>query len=221
MSRTLRIASEADLQQLLARTRGIATSVGSQLNTFGQRQLAPVPVVEPAPAVAATTVPPPARRPAQRQAGGAARSPAPMKISEDDLQISCFQWIELMRPSHPILEWIIHVPNGGKRPRGAAGKLKAMGVKPGVLDVLLPLPFNGWAGLAIEMKVGRNKTTDQQDDWLQVFEASGYYTAVCYTLEDFMSHVGRFLASACPSSASEAAARQAAYLVARRAQPAA
>lgn len=139
-----------------------------------------------------------------------------MKISEDDLQISCFQWIELMRPSYPILEWIIHVPNGGKRPRGAAGKLKAMGVKPGVLDVLLPLPFNGWSGLAIEMKVGRNKTTEQQDDWLEVFEASGYYTAVCYTLEDFIGHVKCFLNSICPITSSQAALQQAAYFHARR-----
>ena len=50
-----------------------------------------------------------------------------MKVSEDELQISCFEWIELMRPAHPILEWVIHVPNGGKRPRGAAGKLNSIG----------------------------------------------------------------------------------------------
>lgn len=215
MSRTLRFSSEADLQQVLARTRGIASSVGGQLNTTRQRQPAPAVALVPL-AVPAAAEPEPVTRKAPRSA----RSPAPMKVSEDDLQISCFQWIELMRPAHPILEWIIHVPNGGKRPRGAAGKLKAMGVKPGVLDVLLPLPFNGWSGLAIEMKVGSNKTTEQQDDWLHVFEASGYYTAVCYTLEDFMSHVGRFLVSACPHSTSDAATWQAAYLVARRTQSA-
>ena len=213
MSRTLRFSSEEDLQQVLSRTRGIAASVGGQLNTARQRQPAPAPPLAAAPADAVS-------QPVARKAPRAARSPTPMKVSEDDLQISCFQWIELMRPAHPILEWIIHVPNGGKRPRGAAGKLKAMGVKPGVLDVLLPLPFNGWSGLAIEMKVGSNKTTEQQDDWLQVFEASGYYTAVCYTLEDFMAHVGRFLASECPHTGAEAATRQAAYLAARRAGPA-
>lgn len=217
MSRTLRISSEEDLQQLLSRTRGIAASVGGQLDTSRQRQPAPASarVSLAVPAQAATAPAPAASKAARR-----ARSLAPMKVSEDDLQISCFQWIELMRPAHPILEWIIHVPNGGKRPRGAAGKLKAMGVKPGVLDVLLPLPFNGWSGLAIEMKVGSNKTTEQQDDWLQVFEASGYYTAVCYTLEDFMSHVGRFLTSTCQHSTSDAAVRQAAYLLARRSQSA-
>lgn len=213
MSRTLRFSSEEDLQQVLARTRGISASVGGQLNTTRQRQPAPAGALVP---LAVSAVAAAAPELVARKAPRSARSPAPMKVSEDDLQISCFQWIELMRPAHPILEWIIHVPNGGKRPRGAAGKLKAMGVKPGVLDVLLPLPFNGWSGLAIEMKVGSNRTTEQQDDWLQAFAASGYYTAVCYTLEDFMTHVGRFLASACPHSTRDAATRQAAYLVARR-----
>jgi len=213
MSRgTLRLSSEEDLQQMLSRTRGIAASVGGQLNTTRQRQPVPVLAAAPAPGNVPSTYA--EAKPVKR----AARSPAPLKVSEDDLQISCFQWIELMRPAHPILEWIIHVPNGGKRPRGAAGRLKAMGVKPGVLDILLPLPFNGWAGLGIEMKVGSNKTTAQQDDWLQVLQASGYYTAVCYTLEDFMAHVNRFLTITCQVTGNDAAARQAAYLADRRAQ---
>lgn len=198
----LRLDEDA-LQQLVARTRGIATSIGSSANS--------------APPVAPSTRA--GSRPASKVVKST-RSAAPMKVSEDDLQISCFQWIELMRPAHPILEWVIHVPNGGKRPRGAAGKLKAMGVKPGVLDVLLPLPYNGWSGLAIEMKVGSNKTTEQQDDWLDVFEASGYYTAVCYTLETFMGHVNRFLSTACPRTSAQASLGQAAYLSIRRSRSA-
>lgn len=142
MSRRFRLG-EGDLQQLVARTRGVSASIGRKAS-----------------APSATATPDPVPGPAPRKAADAvrpSRAPAPMKVSEDELQISCFEWIELMRPAHPILEWVIHVPNGGKRPRGAAGKLKAMGVKPGVLDVLLPLPYNGWSGLAIEMKVGKNR----------------------------------------------------------------
>jgi hypothetical protein len=206
MSRAFRLG-EDDLQQLVARTRGVSASIGGRAN---------------APAAAAT--PGPASAPAPKKAARAAspaRAPAPMKVSEDELQISCFEWIELMRPAHPILDWVTHGPTGGKRPRGAAGKLKAMGVKPGVLDVLLPLPYNGWSGLAVEMKVGKNTTTEQQDDWLQVMGASGYYTAVCYTLEEFMSHVNRFLGSTSPHSASQVLMNQSAYLAARRSHAAA
>lgn len=201
MSRGFRLG-EDELQQVIARTRGVSSSIGARAS-----------------APSAAAVPGPASAPAPQKAARAshpARAPAPMKVSEDELQISCFEWIELMRPAHPILEWVIHVPNGGKRPRGAAGKLKAMGVKPGVLDVLLPLPYNGWSGLAIEMKVGKNTTTEQQDDWLQVIEASGYYTAVCYTLEEFMGHVNRFLGSTSAITAAQVSLKQSAYLAARR-----
>jgi hypothetical protein len=196
---------EDELQQIVARTRGVSASIGG-------RGSAPTGAE---PGASASTAP---RRVAP--ASRSTRLPAPMKISEDDLQIACFEWIELMRPAHPILEWVIHVPNGGKRPRGAAGKLKAMGVKPGVLDVLLPLPYNGWSGLAIEMKVGANKTTEQQDDWLAVFHASGYYTAVCYSAEEFMAHVNKFLGSACALTAGQVSLSQSAYLAARRSKKA-
>ncbi|MFJ1470205.1 hypothetical protein [Massilia orientalis] len=204
MSRGFRLG-EDDLQQLVARTRGVSASVGAQASV--------------APAVAAPG-PAPASAPRKSAGGGrSSRVPVPMKVSEDELQISCFEWIELMRPAHPILEWVIHVPNGGKRPRGAAGKLKAMGVKPGVLDVLLPLPYNGWSGLAIEMKVGKNTTTEQQDDWLQVMGASGYYTAVCYNLEEFMAHVNRFLVAPSPLTPEYISRHQSAYLASRRSRP--
>lgn len=203
---------EADFEQLVARTRGVATSIGGPAPA-GARTIAPTQVPAPAPVDAPPAAPAAPARPAKALK---ARPAGPPKISEDNLQISCFEWIELMRPSHPILEWIIHVPNGGKRPRGAAGKLKAMGVKPGVLDILLPLPYNGWSGLAIELKVGSNKTTEQQDDWLEVLQASGYYTAVCYTLEAFMGHVSRFLSAASEATSADVASRQEAYLSARR-----
>lgn len=201
MSRGFRLGEE-ELQQLVARTRGVSASIGGKASA-PPAAATPAAVPGPAPGKPADVV-------------RLGRAPAPMKVTEDELQISCFEWIELMRPAHPILEWVIHVPNGGKRPRGAAGKLKAMGVKPGVLDVLLPLPYNGWSGLAIEMKVGKNTTTEQQDDWLQVMGASGYYTAVCYTLEEFMAHVNRFLGSSSPFTADRITRDQSAFLAARR-----
>jgi hypothetical protein len=139
-----------------------------------------------------------------------------VKISEDALQMSCFEWVDAMRPQHPILEWLVHIPNGGKRPRGVAGKLKAMGVKKGVLDVVLFLPYNGWSGLAIEMKVGKNVTTDDQDDWIEVLDAANYYTAVCYTLEEFITHMMRFLLGRCSRRPEEVEASLLAYLNSRR-----
>lgn len=51
---------------------------------------------------------------------------------EENLHVACLQWVLLEQRSHPILRWLVHVPNGGKRPKGEAGKLKAMGTKPAI-----------------------------------------------------------------------------------------
>jgi hypothetical protein len=42
---------------------------------------------------------------------------------EDDLQRACIEWAELHVAKYPLLAWLTHVPNGGKRPPGEAGKL--------------------------------------------------------------------------------------------------
>lgn len=60
-----------------------------------------------------------------------------------------------------------------------AGKmLKRMGVKRGVADFFLALPQNGKAGLWIELKVGKNKPSIEQQAFLDRKAQRGY-TAVC------------------------------------------
>lgn len=113
---------------------------------------------------------------------------------EEDLQIACFSWVALMVPMHPILKWMVHVPNGGKRTKAEAGRLKAMGVKSGVLDVLLPRRHQGWQGLAIELKSATGRLSADQEAWLAAFDEDGYHTAVCRTIDEFMAAVNTFLA---------------------------
>lgn len=60
-----------------------------------------------------------------------------------------------------------------------AGKLlKRMGVKRGVADFFLALPLNGKAGLWIELKVGTNKPSKEQQSFLERKAQRGY-EAVC------------------------------------------
>ena len=178
--------TEEGFQVLLARTRGVAATVGG------------AGFAEPSTLSAAEAHDPghslPAQKP-KRKSRAPERTLAP-KITEDDLQVSCFEWINLMLPQYPVLEWIIHVPNGGKRPLGVAGKLKAMGVKKGVLDILLPMPYNGWSGFVSELKVGRNTMTPEQEEWMTAFEAAGYFTCLCYTLDEFIRRISAFLKGA-------------------------
>lgn len=112
---------------------------------------------------------------------------------EEDLQIECFKAVALLELNHPILKWMVHVPNGGKRTKAQAGRLKAMGVKGGVLDVLLPRPYRGWQGLAIEMKSAKGVLTDDQKAWLEAFTEDGYVTGVARTLEEFLALVRKYL----------------------------
>lgn len=112
---------------------------------------------------------------------------------EEDLHRACVEWADLAAGRYPLLRRMIHVPNGGKRSKGEAGKMKAMGVKKGVPDLLLPLPSGGYAGLAVELKAHGGKVTSEQDEWLDCFGQAGWLTGVCYSLQEFIDLAGRFL----------------------------
>ena len=74
-----------------------------------------------------------------------------------------------------------------------AAKMKAEGVLSGVPDLHLPLARKGYHGLYIEMKVGKNKTTDNQNAVMQALEKQGYKCSVCYTFEEFMKTINEYI----------------------------
>lgn len=77
-----------------------------------------------------------------------------------------------------------HSPNGGSRNIIEATKLKAMGVKPGVPDVLIFNKKRGYSGLAIELKVKYNNVTLAQIDFLERLSAEGWHTLVSWSLDE-------------------------------------
>lgn len=80
-----------------------------------------------------------------------------------------------------------HVPNEGKRSNGAI--LKAMGMKSGVPDVVLPVASQNFHGLYIEMKYGKNKETTEQKEFMELLRQQGYKTSVCHGFEDAKKEV--------------------------------
>ena len=84
----------------------------------------------------------------------------------------------------PLLQLLIHIPNGGKRDSREAARLKAQGVRAGVSDLFLPVARHGKHGLWIEMKVKPNKPTTSQKEWLGEMTAQGYGAVVCYSAEE-------------------------------------
>lgn len=101
-------------------------------------------------------------------------------MNEHDLQASLFAEIDLRANQDARWRMIFHVPNGGDRDIRVAAKLKAEGVRRGVPDLLWLLPACGYYGLAMELKVGKNKPTPEQADWLQWLSDRNYFTCVVY-----------------------------------------
>lgn len=81
-----------------------------------------------------------------------------MRHNEDNLQIACMDYTRLQYPS--VLS--IHIPNGGYRNMIEAKRFKRMGVTRGMPDVMIFEPNHGYVGLAVELKVGSNASTDEQ-----------------------------------------------------------
>lgn len=113
---------------------------------------------------------------------------------EEQLQCACHSWNKLSEARHPILSWMFHCPNGGGRSKAESGILKAMGVKPGVPDFVLPFPSaGGYSGLAIELKSETGHLSDEQRVWLLNAYKQGWCISVVRTLEQHMAVIKEFL----------------------------
>lgn len=112
---------------------------------------------------------------------------------ENGAQEALFSWCDMRRGKYPELKLLHHIPNGGKRDARTAITLKRQGVKAGVPDLCLPVSRGGYHGLYIELKVGRNKPTDHQREWLRDLSAQGYATAVCYGWEEAAETLASYL----------------------------
>lgn len=115
------------------------------------------------------------------------------KRSEATEQETVIQWCGWHEGKHPELKLIFHIPNGGSRNTAEAANLKRQGVKAGVPDLCLPVPKNGYHGLYIEMKYGRNKSTQKQEEWQKALREQGYYVAVCYGAEEAERLIASYL----------------------------
>ena len=112
-----------------------------------------------------------------------ALSPAQIASSgtEHGHQAAVMQWVALEgRVRFPGLEMIFAIPNGGDRKPHVAAALKAEGVKPGVPDMLLPLPVGRYPGLFIEMKRPNGTVREEQDRWHRRLRGCGYAVVVAF-----------------------------------------
>lgn len=91
-------------------------------------------------------------------------------------QINFINWVNRHLPE--IAQDTHHFANERKCSIQQGRLLKRMGVKKGVADIFIAVPKNGYAGLWIELKVGNNKPTKEQQAFLARKISRGY-SAVC------------------------------------------
>lgn len=116
-----------------------------------------------------------------------------MNHPESQEQQALFDWAEYARAKHPELDLLYHIPNGGKRDKLEAVRLKREGVKAGVPDLCLPVARGGYHGLYIELKAGNNRATPLQRQWITALEREGYAAAVCTGWEQAAGVIGDYL----------------------------
>lgn len=111
-----------------------------------------------------------------------------IKVScEDTEQIKVIEYCDLLGIP------IAHIPNEGKRSKSYGARLKRMGLRKGFPDLIIPLVRGKYHGLFIEMKYNGGKTSTDQDDWLNRLASEGYACAVCYSAEDAIRLIEKYL----------------------------
>lgn len=64
--------------------------------------------------------------------------------------------------------------------------------KKGVPDILIFEPTKKYNGLMIELKVGYNKPTKEQKEWIAKLNVRGYKAVICYTLEQVIQIIKEY-----------------------------
>lgn len=124
-----------------------------------------------------------------------------MNRHEEREQIAVFEWAIAQEKAMPELSLLHHIPNGGKRGKVEAARLKAAGVKAGMPDICLPVPRNGYGALYIELKKPESKSmgirkgtvSQKQREVISALQRSGNAVAVCYGAEEAIKTIKGYL----------------------------
>ena len=130
-----------------------------------------------------------ARFPGQKKAGGSRNK---RNNPEEQLQRSCHDWNERHIYQFKFLQWMFHSPNGGGRSKAESGVLKAMGVKTGIPDFMLPFASGDYPGLGIELKSLTGVLSDDQRAWLRHALFKGWCVAVIRNIDHYIKVIKEF-----------------------------
>lgn len=127
----------------------------------------------------------------------------PSRHIEDGEQVALMSWARRYRivigigSGQLLSEYLYAIPNGGRRGKVEAARLKAAGVKAGVSDLHLPLPRGRFHGLWIELKAPKphpSSTSTEQRAWLKRMREAGHRAEVCFGAADAIAAIQDYLA---------------------------
>lgn len=108
---------------------------------------------------------------------------------EHDIQATCIEWFDLQYAG--LLLYAI--PNGGKRDKVTAAKMKAEGVRRGIPDLKLAVTTQEYAGLYIETKTTTGRPSDEQLIAHAYLRSQGYAVEMVRNLEEFQAVIRTYL----------------------------
>ena len=113
--------------------------------------------------------------------------------TEEEEQKTVISWCRIQESRWPELQWIHHIPNGGKRSKAEAAGFQAMGVLAGVPDLFLPVKTKWWPGLYVEMKALDGKVSKEQEEFMTAVGKQGYCCCTCWGADAAIGLIERYL----------------------------
>lgn len=107
---------------------------------------------------------------------------------EDKLQNKVMTYLKYQYPK----ALFTHVSNEGKRSPFERYKMKFLGSKAGMPDLMIFTPNKYYSGLAIELKVGYNKPSENQKKWLADLNNANWKAIWLNNFEDIKTTIDNY-----------------------------
>jgi hypothetical protein len=116
-----------------------------------------------------------------------------MQLTEHQEQVLIFKWAAMNERFYPQLAYMFSTLNGVRLRIGQAKKMKDAGNKRGVPDIILPYANDDYNGLFIELKVGKNKLSVEQKDYINYLRTQNYLAVCVYGYKNAITLIKRYI----------------------------
>jgi hypothetical protein len=114
-----------------------------------------------------------------------------INYEESREQAALIRWFDLQHPKLSAL--LVHVPNGINSGVKSGMRLKGLGLRSGVPDLVLFLPKHGHHGLFVEMKSKTGVVSPNQRFYLELLQDQGYSCHVAKGFEAAKSIIEQYI----------------------------